>query len=84
MSLTSAGVRNYLSTASHFRRERANLAITLAGKDDQVLAFGAFFDYPTSASCVDAANWEEWLQSNFQCQQANVGSTYACIRLPLL
>ena len=53
-------------------RERANLAITLAGKDDEVLAFGALFDYPTSANTVDAANWEEWIHANFECKLANV------------
>ena len=53
-------------------RERANLAITLAGKNDEVLAFGALFDYPASASGVDSTRWEEWLHSNYECKLANV------------
>lgn len=52
-------------------RERANLAITLAGKEDEVLAFAAFNDHPVVES-VDPALWEQWLHSNYTFPLANV------------
>ena len=53
-----------------FIRELANLAITLAGKD-QVLAFSAYYDHPVVEG-VDPALWEEWLHRNYTFPQANV------------
>ena len=52
-------------------REKANLAITLAGKDEKVLAFAAFYDHP-SVKKVEQSEWEEWLPTTCECPQANV------------
>ena len=52
-------------------REKANLAITLAGKEDQVLAFAAFYDYPFIEN-VEQSKWEVWLSSVCQCPYGNV------------
>ncbi len=51
--------------------EKANLAVTLAGKDDKVLAFAAFYDHP-SVKDVKQSEWEKWFHTVCQCSQANV------------
>ncbi|CAB3977510.1 Cilia- and flagella-associated 61, partial [Paramuricea clavata] len=44
--------------------EKANLAVTLVSSDEEVVASGAFFDYPNLA--VDQAKWEKLFQETFQ------------------
>ena len=52
-------------------REKANLAITLAGKDENVLAFAAFYDHPLNKE-VKQSEWESWFHVLCDCPQANV------------
>lgn len=54
-----------------FIRELANLSITLAGREDQVIAFAAYYDHPVVEG-VDPALWEQWLHCNYNFPQANV------------
>ena len=54
-------------------RELANLAITLAGKENQVLAFSAYYDHPVVEG-VDPAQWEQRFRCNYDLPQANVSS----------
>lgn len=45
-------------------REKANLAVTVAGEEDQVLGHASFFDHPVGG-LVDAAQWETFVQKHF-------------------
>lgn len=44
--------------------ERALLAITLSNEQDELLAHGAFLDYPNVAD-IDPADWLDWLTTYF-------------------
>ena len=55
-------------------REHANLSITLVGVESgDVLGHMALYDYP-SVKSVDQAEWEPWLQENYQSKKATVCS----------
>lgn len=45
-------------------REKANLAVTVAGEEDQVLGHASFFDHPVGG-LVDATQWENFVQKHF-------------------
>ena len=62
-----------------FIREQANLAITLSGKENQVLAFSAYYDYPLVEG-VDPALWEQWLHCDYALPQANVRWCKNCVK----
>ncbi|XP_075872010.1 cilia- and flagella-associated protein 61 isoform X2 [Nelusetta ayraudi] len=44
--------------------EKANLAVTVAGEEDQVLGHASFFDHPVGG-LVDATQWETFVQKHF-------------------
>lgn len=48
----------------HYFSEKANLAVTLVSSEDEVVASGAFFDYPNLA--VNQAKWEKLFQESFE------------------
>ncbi|XP_034017806.1 cilia- and flagella-associated protein 61 [Thalassophryne amazonica] len=64
--------------------EKANLAVTLANDQNQVLAHAAFFDYP-AGDLVDQADWEEFLQKHFRaekCTSLNTLFLHLFVALP--
>ena len=62
MPMEEANFCHY-KTLSDFS-EKANLAVTLVSSDDEVVASGAFFDYPKLT--VDQAKWEKIFQESFE------------------
>ena len=60
---------------SHFS-EKANLAVTLVSSDDDVVANGAFFDYPNLA--VNQAKWETLFQESIESIKPTVSTAYIC------
>jgi hypothetical protein len=56
--------------------EKANLAVTLVTSDEEVVASGAFFDYPNLA--VDQAKWEKLFQETFQSIKPTVSVQRVC------
>lgn len=52
-------------------REKANLALTLANRRDDIVAHAAFFDHPV-AGLVDQSQWETFLKENFDAKQCTV------------
>ncbi|XP_028417535.1 cilia- and flagella-associated protein 61-like [Dendronephthya gigantea] len=48
--------------------EKANLAVSLVSSEDEVVASGAFFDYPNLS--VDQAKWEKLFQESFESVKA--------------
>ncbi len=56
---------------SIFNSEKAVLAVTLNNEKEDVLAHAAFFDYP-NIPCVDSAEWQHWLTSNFEYDKCTV------------
>lgn len=47
------------------------MAITLIGKDQEVLAFASFYDHP-SVNNLMQSQWESWLHTNYTIPLANV------------
>jgi hypothetical protein len=56
--------------------EKANLAVTLVSSDEEVVASGAFFDYPNLA--VDQAKWEKLFQETFESIKPTVSVQGVC------
>ena len=64
----------YITCAiSGYRREKANLAITLTKGADtaEIVAHGALYDYP-NLSTVNCDQWEHWLAKNYDVSMATV------------
>lgn len=59
-------------------REKANLALTLANRRDDVVAHASFLDHPI-AGLVDQARWETFLKENFAAQQCTVSITMSTL-----
>lgn len=63
-----------LSPASHFgnpSREKANLAVTVANEEDDIVAHASFLDHPVG-ELVDQADWELFLHQNFSTESCTV------------
>lgn len=52
-------------------REKANLAVTLANKRDDVVAHASLLDHPVTG-LVDQSQWETFLKENFAAQECTV------------
>lgn len=46
------------------------LAVTLSNDQDEVMAHAAFLDYPNLPN-IDSAEWEDWIQNNYDCKKSN-------------
>ncbi|KAM9778429.1 cilia- and flagella-associated protein 61 isoform 1-T3 [Syngnathus typhle] len=54
--------------------EKANLAVTVAGEEGDVMAHAAFFDHP-AAALVDPLHWESFIQKHFKADAMTTWNT---------
>lgn len=52
-------------------REKANLAVTVASEEDEVVAHASFFDHPLGG-LVDQTQWEPFVQKHFGADKCTV------------
>lgn len=52
-------------------REKANLAVTVASEEDEIVAHASFFDHPLGG-LVDQTQWEPFVQKHFGADKCTV------------